>query len=135
MYCAVAGVSHGPLSGKPHRSLAAFPARRYVICRTYEIDQKSEGFVYCVSVTGTTGDRKGFDKRTMDNLAKTYKNIKKNKMLIGFGISSPIIIEQLKGHCDGVIIGSAIIRLILENPQNDSITTNFIVNLREACNA
>jgi tryptophan synthase alpha chain len=116
---------------RPDRILLTTPTS--ALKRIQEIDQKSEGFVYCVSVTGTTGDREGFDKRTMDNLAKTYKNIKKNKMLIGFGISSPIIIKQLKGHCDGVIIGSAIIRLMLENSHNDSIITDFTANLRNAC--
>jgi tryptophan synthase alpha chain len=77
--------------------------------RIQTIDQKSTGFVYCVSMTGTTGVRDKFDAIAIQNLNRTYKLIKKNKMLVGFGISSPKDITRFSSYCDGLIIGSAVI--------------------------
>jgi len=99
--------------------------------RITKIDNKSKGFLYCVSVTGTTGVREGFDKTITENLNTTYQIVNKNKMLIGFGISKPEIIKQLSPFADGFIIGSAIIKSL----QNDCIdaTVELVKSLSMAC--
>jgi len=102
--------------------------------RIREIDERSGGFVYCVSVTGTTGMRQSFATSVLDNVSRTYDVISKNKMLIGFGISAAEDIERFSPFCDGVIVGSAVIRHL--NPENPQIPKAFdlVSELRIACN-
>ena len=102
--------------------------------RIKKIDQKSEGFVYCVSVTGTTGIRTGFNEAVLNNLARTYQLISKNKMMIGFGISGPEDIHLFAPYCDGVIVGSAVINhLEADHTSGFENTCSFIKNLSNAC--
>ena len=102
--------------------------------RIRRIDQTSSGFVYCVSVTGTTGIQKKFDNSNLENLERTYNLIQKNKMLIGFGISGPEVIKKLSPYCDGVIVGSAVIdQIFSENDKNYQQTSDFIQTLSSAC--
>jgi tryptophan synthase alpha chain len=104
--------------------------------RIRAIDSKSEGFVYCVSVTGTTGVRQKFSGETVRILEQTYQLVKKNKMLIGFGISGPQDIKNFRPYCDGVIVGSAVIHTLLTEPKSDyRRTTAFIGQLAAACRA
>jgi len=100
------------------------------------IDNTSTGFVYCVSVTGVTGVRDTMDKETLTNLERTYSIIEKNKMLIGFGISTPERVKEFSPYCDGVIVGSAIVKSLMneEAKKGDfTETVNLIKALKEAC--
>ncbi len=75
------------------------------------IGGKSRGFIYYVSLTGTTGVRTGL----ADGVKEKVSAIKKATslpVLIGFGISSPDNAKQASAISDGVIVGSAIVRLI-----------------------
>lgn len=100
--------------------------------RIISIDNKSKGFVYCVSVTGTTGIKDSFSNETFENLKRTYSLIKKNKMLIGFGISKPDDVKNFSPYCDGVIVGSRIIKSILNGDTFDD-TLKIIHELSTAC--
>lgn len=100
--------------------------------RIKAIDNKSEGFLYCVSVTGTTGSTTKFGEDTLSNLKRTYSSIKNNKMLIGFGIASPDDIRSVKQYCDGVIVGSAVIKKIL-NSKSEKEIMQFVRGLSAAC--
>lgn len=102
--------------------------------RIKEIDIKSEGFVYCVSVTGTTGARDSFSADTINNIKRTYSIIKKNKMIIGFGISKPEHIKMFAPYCDGVIVASALLKKINESVNDYSLVEKYINSLSEACN-
>jgi len=99
--------------------------------RIKKIDELSEGFVYCVSVTGTTGVKNTFDENVIDNLKRTYSLVSKNKMLIGFGISKPEDVKTFSPYCDGVIVGSAVIKIINESNTLNSIA-GFIKSLSVA---
>lgn len=99
--------------------------------RIITLDTKSTGFLYCVSVAGTTGVRNGFNNDVINNLKSTYDLVKKNKMLIGFGISKAEDIEQLSPFADGFIVGSAIIKS-MQN-ENFEETIKLIKSLRIAC--
>lgn len=101
--------------------------------RIIRIDKNSSGFVYCVSVVGTTGVRNKFDESTIDNLKRTYSLITINKMLIGFGISSGKNIESFKPYCDGVIVGSAVLKS-LENENYIESACKLVNELSQACN-
>lgn len=101
--------------------------------RIKEIDRRSSGFVYCVSVVGTTGVRNNFDDYVLENLERTYQTVTVNKMQIGFGISSPENIKQFSNYCDGFIVGSAIVRSLEKDDGDYSKTISLIRKLKEAC--
>lgn len=103
--------------------------------RIEQIDNKSSGFLYCVSVVGTTGVRKNFDQYVFDNLKRTYNSVYKNKMQIGFGISSAKDVKQFSPYCDGVIVGSAIIKSLGDDNNDYSETIELVKNLKAACSA
>ncbi len=100
--------------------------------RIIALDEKSRGFVYYVSVTGTTGTRNGFTDEDIFAMQKTRKLISQNKMLAGFGISSPENILQIKDYCDGVIVGSAVIKKLIDGESYDVIAA-FISELKNRC--
>ncbi len=81
--------------------------------RMQEIDRMSDGFVYCVSITGLTGT--GISDR-MDTITRYLKHarqvITSNPLLVGFGIQSQEDAHQLSKHTDGFIVGSAVIKEI-----------------------
>lgn len=77
--------------------------------RIAKIVEGAHGFVYCVSTNGTTGERAALDDGTVDYL-NHVRSIVDIPMCIGFGISSKEIVAEVKDHCDGVIVGSAIVR-------------------------
>ncbi len=101
--------------------------------RIKKIDEASSGFVYCVSITGTTGMRSNFGEEVKKNLERTYNIISKNKMMIGFGISSPENIRDYKNYTDGFIVGSAVIKLLKEDDANFIQTLQLIRDLSKAC--
>ena len=74
------------------------------------------GFLYVISIFGTTGERKGFDEYTIQSIKRVKKVISDNLPLaVGFGISNPQHVRyMINAGADGVIIGSAIIKKIKE---------------------
>lgn len=79
--------------------------------RVTRIAKDSQGFIYLVSVAGTTGMR----TRVAHNLATTVSTIRKatkTPVCVGFGVSSPAMAKKMSRNVDGVIIGSALIKLI-----------------------
>lgn len=101
--------------------------------RINEIDKRSSGFLYCVSVVGTTGVRKEFDSYVFENLNRTYSAVKNNKMQIGFGISNAENVKQFAPYCDGVIIGSAIIKSLTNASKGYLQTINLVKELKSGC--
>ncbi len=93
------------------------------------IDKKSCGFVYCVSMTGTTGGEN--NSSSIEKLKEIRSAVTKNKMLIGFGISKPEDIENYAPYCDGVIVGSAVIKSIRN--KNIPDTLNLIKGFSKVC--
>lgn len=77
--------------------------------RIAKITENAKGFVYCVSTNGTTGERTGFDNEVTEYLQEVRK-IVDIPMCIGFGISSKESVSEVKDYCDGVIVGSAIVK-------------------------
>ncbi|WP_339182859.1 tryptophan synthase subunit alpha [Oceanobacillus sp. FSL W7-1293] len=86
--------------------------------RLEKIAQDSEGFLYAVSVNGTTGERQQHDKNTLDYLKKLTA-LSSVPVLAGFGISNPEQAKSLAAYCDGVIVGSKIVHLFAEGKQTE----------------
>ena len=74
------------------------------------IAKEAEGFVYCVSSLGVTGMRSQIttDIGAMVQLVKAQKDI---PCAVGFGISTPEQAKKMAEQADGVIVGSAIVKL------------------------
>lgn len=79
--------------------------------RQKAVINKSHGFIYCVSVTGITGSRGELPKYMKAYLAGLRGQTKKY-LAVGFGVSSPEHIKQLKGAADAAVVGSALVKLI-----------------------
>lgn len=86
--------------------------------RIEAIAQKSQGFVYLVSVTGVTGARSEIATRVKDLLPVLHQTTDK-AIGVGFGISQPEHARQMKEWgADAVIVGSAVVkRLARGNPE------------------
>ncbi|WP_156290303.1 tryptophan synthase subunit alpha [Oceanobacillus salinisoli] len=87
--------------------------------RLIDIASRSEGFLYAVSVMGTTGARKAHH----DDVKSYLENLKKHSsvpVLAGFGVSSAEQAQELSTHCDGVIVGSKIVDLF-HNGKSDEV--------------
>ncbi len=82
------------------------------------IGGKSRGFIYYVSLTGTTGVRSGLAEGVKAKVA-AIKNATPLPVLIGFGISNSDNAREAADISDGVIVGSAIVRLIEEAGSNE----------------
>lgn len=78
------------------------------VCRT------STGFIYYVSLTGVTGAREGLSK-DIRSMVKKIKSYTKTPVAVGFGISRPEQAKELSSFADGVIVGSAIVKVMEEN--------------------
>jgi len=78
--------------------------------RIRKIAAETTGFLYHVSVLGVTGARKDLDP----GLIRRLRGIKRIGLTVpvyvGFGFSEPSQIKKVLPHCDGVIVGSAIVR-------------------------
>ncbi|MDW0166070.1 MAG: tryptophan synthase subunit alpha [Nitrososphaeraceae archaeon] len=100
----------------------------------------STGFVYVVSVYGTTGMRNSFNDYTLTAI-KNIKKLSSNKknISVGFGISTPHHIKLMSNNgADAVIVGSAIIKMINSNKVSTIIhlqnkLKNYVKSLKTAC--
>ena len=78
--------------------------------RARRIAREADGFVYCVSSLGVTGERSAIttDIGAMVRLVKEEKDI---PCAVGFGISTPAQAKKMAAQSDGAIVGSAIVKL------------------------
>jgi tryptophan synthase alpha chain len=81
------------------------PARLAQLCAG------SEGFVYAVTMTGTTGATVAVPEETLSYLARVRAQAKL-PVCAGFGIRSRAQVERLRGHVDGVVVGSALVEVL-----------------------
>ncbi len=82
--------------------------------RLRKIAHKSTGFIYYVSLTGVTGTRKKLAKDIFANVKK-IKRFTKKPVCVGFGVSNPVQAKRISSFADGIIVGSAIIKIIEKN--------------------
>jgi len=100
--------------------------------RIKKIAAVSAGFIYYVSLTGTTGARKKLPEELAESLKK-IKKITKKPVCVGFGISTPEQVKEIQRFADGVIVGSAIVKVIEQNiDKRDMVKKvgNFVKNIK-----
>lgn len=100
--------------------------------RVIMIAKEAKGFLYCVSSLGVTGVRNDLNTNIAEliNKVRTVSNI---PCAIGFGISTPEQAAAMGEIGDGVIVGSAIVRII-EQYGKDSVpyVKQFIFDMKKA---
>ncbi len=103
------------------------------ICRKYNVDfifliapttteeriekilKKASGFIYLVSLLGTTGARESLQEETIEKTKWALKYVKKLPLAVGFGISKPEHVRAIiEAKAQGVVVGSAFVKLIGE---------------------
>ena len=84
--------------------------------RARDIARRSTGFLYCVSVTGITGERNRLPDELLGQLAWLRQQTAL-PLCVGFGISTPEQVRMLRGVADGIIVGSAFVRRIEQSAQ------------------
>lgn len=91
------------------------------------IASKSRGFIYYVSLTGITGTRQTVSEGIREHVRR-IKRVSKKPVCVGFGVSTPRQARALSQYSDGVIIGSAIIKILEKNLGNNAKAINDAVS-------
>lgn len=96
--------------------------------RVKTVARTSSGFIYYVSITGITGSRLQIDESLGESIKKIRK-ITDKPVCVGFGVSNPEEASRVSEIADGVIIGSAIVKMLNESPEGFE---DFVKTLRKA---
>ena len=102
--------------------------------RLKKIAKKTSGFLYLVSMFGTTGMKSMIQQYTLNAIKNTKKVVNsKIPVGIGFGVSTPDDVKKfVSKNVDAVIVGSAFLRLIEKTPMNqlESKVTDFTKKMK-----
>jgi len=128
--CQKSGISGVIVPDLPHEEKAELSAecKKYGIAqipliaptsgdRIAKIAKDAEGFIYCVSSLGVTGTREEIAEGVAE-MVKAAKAVTSTPCAVGFGISTPAQAKEIAALADGVIIGSAIVKIIAEHGKN-----------------
>jgi tryptophan synthase alpha chain len=85
------------------------------------VSRCTRGFIYYVSITGVTGTRQKLPEE-LELAVKGIKEQSKKRVAVGFGVSTPEQAKAISLFADGVIVGSAIVKIIEENLKNPELT-------------
>jgi tryptophan synthase alpha chain len=73
--------------------------------------EASQGFVYAVTMTGTTGKAVAVPDEVLDYMDRV-RAVSPVPVCAGFGIRSAAQVERMRGHVDGVVVGSALVEVL-----------------------
>ena len=79
-------------------------------------------FIYGVAELGVTGERRGLSSHALE-LATRIRRVSGLPLVMGVGISTPDQARSLAGATDGIIVGSALVRRVLEAPNEQVALT------------
>lgn len=102
--------------------------------RIGKIAKRASGFLYCISLTGVTGTA----KPEVSHIRQDMERIRKVSALpvaVGFGISTPEQAREIAPLADGIVVGSAVVRLIEENsgkPDLVETVSSFVRDIKAA---
>jgi tryptophan synthase alpha chain len=102
--------------------------------RLRNILKSATGFLYYISITGVTGTAAS---RTEDIAREVSKIRKLTEMpiAVGFGISNAEQAKEIGAIADGIVIGSAVVKLIDENRNSDDLTEivcEYVKNIKQS---
>lgn len=78
---------------------------------------EAQGFVYTVSSLGVTGTREEI-KTDLESITKAIREVTDTPVAIGFGINTPEQAKKYSHIADGIIVGSAIVKIVAEYGEN-----------------
>jgi tryptophan synthase alpha chain len=86
--------------------------------RLRRVADASRGFVYAISRTGVTGEQESLSADARPLLERLRK-LTGEPVALGFGISTPGQVAEAAAAADAVVVGSALVRFVEEQPQGD----------------
>lgn len=96
--------------------------------------QGHSGFIYCVSLSGVTGSRTELPTHLRSFIARVngYTKDYDLPIAVGFGLSTPAHIAEVTSYADGAVVGSALVNLIDQHPENEQreAVKTYIASLR-----
>jgi tryptophan synthase alpha chain len=95
------------------------------------IARNAKGFIYLVSVTGVTGERESISEGLSDLMNQVRKHTSA-PVCVGFGISTPEQAKEVGKMADGVIVGTACVRMIGESASPVEAAKEFARSFRNA---
>ena len=95
------------------------------------ISELSTGFIYCVALYGVTGSTAS-PSDSLQKYLETVRLISGRKVLVGFGVSSAESARSLAPLADGIVIGSAFVKLAKEDENSLDSLRKFFREIREA---
>ena len=98
--------------------------------RIERIARNAKGFLYCVSSLGVTGVRNDF-KTDFEEFFSYINKACSIPKAIGFGISTAEHVALLKGYCDGLIVGSAVVKCVEKSSTPEEAIFNVGVYVKE----
>lgn len=98
--------------------------------RIRRIDAVTNGFIYAVSASSTTGAKGGFEKEQIAYFERLKAMKLNNPFLIGFGISDNKTFTIASSYGSGAIVGSAFINLLKTSTELSSDIKGFVTTLK-----
>jgi tryptophan synthase alpha chain len=99
--------------------------------RMERVARNAKGFIYLVSVTGITGERKSIAEG-LDDLIATLREHTSTHVCVGFGIGTPEQAKEVGKMADGVIVGTACVRTIGASATPVETARQFAAEFRSA---
>ena len=98
--------------------------------------QDAGGFLYLITRTGVTGTG-GLDRDAVRQHATALKKLTLLPVCLGFGISNAADVRQLAGIADGLVVGSALVKIVAEHPdaRAAALVADKVRELRAALDA
>lgn len=102
--------------------------------RKAHVIERTDGFIYYVSMTGITGAK----LREIDSIKRNVRALRKQArkpVAVGFGIATPDDARRIAAFSDGVIVGSALVRMVEtrhHDPDFIQVVSRFTANLKAA---
>ena len=88
--------------------------------RLGDVARASSGFVYCVSTYGVTGERDEL-AGTAHELVEELRQFTSTPLVVGVGIGTPEAAAEACRFADGVVVGTALVRPVLEGDTNGTV--------------
>jgi tryptophan synthase alpha chain len=98
--------------------------------RIRKIDSLSNGFIYAVSASSTTGAKSGFGPEQLEYFKRLKEMKLRNPFLIGFGISNKETFSQASEFGAGAIVGSAFVNMLKESSDIEQDVIRFVKNIK-----
>ena len=84
--------------------------------RVRQIVKGASGFIYYISLTGVTGTGRPQVQEIRQNVSR-IKKVTQVPVVAGFGVSTPAQAREIGAETDGIVVGSAFIRLVEEKAE------------------